>query len=776
MPKQSRTAEISNFVGGLITEASPLTFPPNASVDEDNFVLNRDGTRDRRLGMDFEDNFALAPTGYTAAALAPLAISTFRWDNVAEENTIDFIVMQFGNRLHIYDAAVDDITADGLKEVVILTLFDGRASLSFASVDGKLVIAGGKDFVWVLSFSEGVFTQTTQRLLVRDLWGIDDPYSEAGSDFDLTFGNEVSRRPQSLSDAHLYNLRNQSFGKVRRIESTDSPGDPISEVFSIDSRYPSNADVLWSGMGFEDTSGNIHEEFDGALMIEANEGTSASGKGSFIIDALRRGESRGEEMEANDNRETALSHSLAGTLPLDTTPGGATQVAEFAGRIFYAGFSGEVTDGDSKSPKLSSYLLFSKLVDNPSDIGSCFQEGDPTSRSESDILATDGGFLRVSGMNRCVKMVALSNKLVIIATNGVWLLTGGSDFGFAADNFLVTKVAEFGALGSQSVTEVGSELYYWATNGIYHLGPDQFGEFKAQNITQTTIQTLYDDLSTVSKEASVGLYDKYSNKIRWLFDIKADLTEDNTPTRELILDLNLQAFYLSTIGNLDGPTPFPVAMVETPPFRLGAETFDIIVNGNNVVVQAVDAVVITEMVRTTGTRSIKYVTVIANGAGSEWTLSSYRDTAFEDWNSFAGTGIDAPAFLLTGTATAGQANIDKQIPYLTMFFHKTETGFEDVGGDWVPIGQSSCIVQSRWDWSDSAASGRWSREFEAYRHNRHFTGASLGSTFDNGFALVVSKSKLRGKGKAFSLFMKTAPKKDCRIIGWDLAINSNSLV
>jgi len=46
-------------------------------------------------------------------------------------------------------------------------------------------------------------------------------------------------------------------------------------------------------------------------------------------------------------------------LPEDRTPGGATLVAEFAGRVFYGGFSGKTIGGDENSPELSNYLLFS---------------------------------------------------------------------------------------------------------------------------------------------------------------------------------------------------------------------------------------------------------------------------------------------------------------------------------------------------------------------------------------------------------------------------------
>ena len=48
-----------SFVKGLVTEANQLTFPENASVDEANFVLNRDGSRYRRLGVDYETGYAL---------------------------------------------------------------------------------------------------------------------------------------------------------------------------------------------------------------------------------------------------------------------------------------------------------------------------------------------------------------------------------------------------------------------------------------------------------------------------------------------------------------------------------------------------------------------------------------------------------------------------------------------------------------------------------------------------------------------------------------------
>ena len=55
MARQKAKKEYNTFVKGLTTEAGPLTFPENASLIDENFVLNRDGSRQRRLGLNYED-------------------------------------------------------------------------------------------------------------------------------------------------------------------------------------------------------------------------------------------------------------------------------------------------------------------------------------------------------------------------------------------------------------------------------------------------------------------------------------------------------------------------------------------------------------------------------------------------------------------------------------------------------------------------------------------------------------------------------------------------
>ena len=113
MTQQATKKEYNTFVKGIITEAGALTFPENASLDEENCVLNRDGSRQRRLGMDFEDDFVLR----TVTALSDDAIACWRWPNAANDVDNQLAVVQVGQTLFVFDATQSSISANRLDKV-----------------------------------------------------------------------------------------------------------------------------------------------------------------------------------------------------------------------------------------------------------------------------------------------------------------------------------------------------------------------------------------------------------------------------------------------------------------------------------------------------------------------------------------------------------------------------------------------------------------------------------------------------------------------------------
>ena len=140
---------VNTFVGGLITEAGPLTFPENASKDELNCVLSRKGNRRRRLAIDYENWGALSATTYTDTEVSTQALSHAVWTSVAGSGSRDFLIIQFDTTLYFYDLSVSPLssgekgftqgitsfTATGASDVGSepLTMVPGRGLLFCAS-------------------------------------------------------------------------------------------------------------------------------------------------------------------------------------------------------------------------------------------------------------------------------------------------------------------------------------------------------------------------------------------------------------------------------------------------------------------------------------------------------------------------------------------------------------------------------------------------------------------------------------------------------------------
>lgn len=763
MPKKSVRAEISSFVKGLITEANPLNFPADASLDEVNFVLNKDGSRDRRLGMDLEDDYLAHTLGVAAN---DLALRTFRWDTVGGESGFDILVVQAGTRLVFFDLAADNLSRDGkLGELVIPLPLSFTTKFNFASVKGFLVvITGGEDIV-IIDYASGAFNLSTARVEIRDTFGVQAIVNGK----DLTDDRYIGTRIPFVdsTDSHRYNLRNQSWGLPRRGPGFSVVVDPL-EVFRLYSGdyQPSNTDVVFNGLHFSAASGTPVEELIPRLIDETRDGRIAAPKGYFVIDAIRRGTGRLNAFLNNNIENGQLTYGIS-TLPQDYSPGGFTDVVEYAGRIWYVGDFGEVVDGDNKSPDLSSFLFFSQLVKNKSDINKCYQEGDPASREGSDIVDTDGGFLPISGMKGKKALYVLNESLVILADNGVWILKGGSNSGFTATNYEVEKVSSYGCVSRDSICIDGASLYYWSDDGIYVVSKNEFGDYTYQNMTDKTIKRFYDDINTSSKEKSQGMYDPFERKIRWLY------REDKT--KELVFDPTLGAFNPNTIEDLATNTPLVKAFFESNPYQLTVVSTVVTVEGAAVTVAAENVTTDQDIANAT-VKSIKYLVTIPSGANTVFTFASYKNPNFLDWELADGVGIDAAAYIETGSVTAGDTSVHKQVPYLVMHFRRTETGFQSILGDIVPVGASSCLVRSMWDFANSANSNKWSRQFQAYRYRRFYMPEDVFDDYDTGFAVITTRNKIRGRGRAFSLRMETEAGKDCKILGWSLSINGNQNV
>lgn len=749
MARQTQLSEWNKFSAGLITDGSPLNSPENSSLDEDNMVLNIDGSRNRRLGLDYEIGNIGVFSPIPDAASNPTTFSSYRWDNAGGETDRSILVVQYGRRLVFFRLDGTAISSNYFYGYDFAGV-GNDAKFSFATVDGALVVVNGDKIIYIFEYTyPSSITVTQKRLKVRDLFGVEDIWL----DTDTTRDNGVLIRPAALESNHLYNLRNQSWAVPRLNANTEDRVDPITAFFDATTGYPSNGDTVTESLYADpaDTDNRTVDRFFPLNLYHNPIGSARAAQGYFVIDALDRGPSRVSEMLANDNRFPDLDHHLT-SLPEDSTKTGAVAIAEFAGRIWYAGFSGENVSGDSHSPKMSSYLLFSRVVDNINDINLCYQDGDPTSKFNADIVDTDGGFIRFNEAYGIHKLISLGSSLFVIASNGIWRVHGGSDNGFTATTYIVERITDRGCDSPESIVKVDNTFMYWGDDSIYHVTPDQFGNYQAQNITFGRIQRFYNSLSQEVKRGAHGVLDSYEKKVRWVFHNRSTNTD---ATRELVLDLQIGSYSTNTFGKLNGNRmPKVIAMYTGRPYSTSTGL------GSEYKYQDVN---------TTLKEAGYIVMMTADGSGATFAFATYRDKTFRDFKSMDGVGVDAEAFLITSYLSGEDFQRDKQVTYMTTHLRRTETGYNS---DMSKINTSSCIVQARWGWSNNDQSGKWGREFQAYRYRQLWLPQNSGSDVNNGFDVISTKSKLRGSGKVLSLKFRTEPDKDLHIYGWSLVVTS----
>lgn len=757
MARQQAVAEINAFVKGLITEASPMTFPENASIDEVNLIPQRDGSRKRRLGMNYENNFQQLFTN--DAVSDDVNYSSFAWKGPGGYSEVEFAVVQVAGTIYFFDASKLPLSRSLVYSAPITS--NSSATISMTSVDGVLIVVDGSGTVYTYDYDGTSITQGVGRLVIRDLFGVEDIVSGVN----LLEGNNITVRPVAQTNTHIYNLRNQTFSTPKKWQSggPNTDADPIFMMKSTQGVFPSNSDNLVTFL-FADANNEDDRNVKRYFLndnVRNPLGTNRAPMGYFIIDALDRGASRISAVQALNLQNPLLQYPVV-SLPTDRTPGGSSVVCTFAGRVFYGGFTSQVVGGDSQSPRMTSYLLFSRLVQSSADVFKCYQEGDPTSTETPDLVDTDGGFLRLDGAYNISRLVNVGDSLMVVAENGVWKVTGGSGYGFKATDYVVSKVTEHGTIAPNSVVLLDNTLMYWSDDGIYHIAQNQYGDWAAQNLTTATIQTYFDEIPYQAKRRCFGAYDSYTRKVRWLYN---NYYSAEDTAKELVLDVGLGAFYPSSIPAIGSGLPLPVAMIRIPPYQTTTGLQGVVDNsGNKVINSAANNVVASSEVVDSSLAELYYIVLSGvSGGNLLYTFGHYRDETFKDWVSYDGVGQDAAAYLLTGWTGMGDFQRQKQVAYLTVYSIKTETGFD---AEYNPVNSSSILVQSQWNWTNLASSGKWGSKFQAYRHKRLWFPSASGQGFDDGDYVVTTKNKLRGRGRVLSLLFETEPGKDFHLLGW----------
>ena len=702
---------VNNFVRGLITEAGELTFPDGASVDELNCDLRRDGSRRRRLGVVYEEANQLSTFTVSDTDL----IATGTWLNVGGSADLEFLVVQKGSTLYFYNKGELPYSAQQEANSVDLSTYEQSGSAGaetekcqFTSLKGNLIVSSPAINTIAIEYDAGTFTVTQLDFKVRDF--------EWQGDTSTYYEDEASP-----SQDRKYDAQNAGW----------NTGSPAPSDLTKRLTHP-----WYSG---KDASGN----YDAAEFDKVYQGTTLTGNGHYILDFFTK--DRG-----NASGLTGLTKM---TEPETTR---FRCVESFAGRVFYAGL---------ESSRNAGTILFSKLADTIDDLGVCHQQNDPTGEDISDLLATDGGEIRIPDAVKIQKLYAFQNSLFVFAENGVWQITGLEGI-FKADAYSVNRVTRVGILSPETFIEAEGTPFWWSYYGIHTLQTDSVsGQGAEQNLSIPTIQTLWDEIPNADKLKVTAAYDSINKRIYWAYP-NADETVVAKLNNFLILDIPLQAFYPWKISDQDTSTDCVVGMSFYTGY--GATELELDVTANNgaddVVLSNGDDVVNTRISTfTTGDPAI--ILICRDGDTNKLTMGGFTGVGFLDWGdtnyvSFAETGYD---FI-------GDLVAKKSAPYIVTYCRLTETGFtgtEQTGYE--AVRPSSLTVAASWDYNKEFGTAQ-----QVYRHK--FPIVVDPNNIDNfpyPEEVITTRLKMRGTGRSMRLRYESEQGKDFNLLGWGIIQGRN---
>lgn len=795
MSKVVSEKQVNSFVKGLVTEASALTFPENSSIDEDNFVLELNGSRRRRLGVDYEVGYQYNSTGLLAGVLNLAKYSVTTWAFPGGSTEVVLGVVRAYDKLYFVNLLEANPSAhlmNGGSAITITGLTTSRIQTAIVN-NFFILVSDELELPVILTYDSSldVVTQAATPVVVRDMEGVDDYLTN-------------DSRPVTLTPLHKYNLINQGWST--KISSTCAVSVEIttSTIRSIGTKlvgyidanssnvaidctkstlgvYPSNSDV-WSLGKIGNAAAANYQTYDPATLKKNSIDNALAPRGAVLMDIYSRGASRTRHTGILNTGVAQVPGRVQITLyrsalPMDAEMGRISAVESFAGRVFYSGIVSQVSDGDLLSPNYSGYLFFSQIAKSIEKLGMCYQENDPTSPEINDLLDTDGGTIHIPEANKIVKLMSNRESLIIFAENGIWELGGeGVNQGFNATAFQVSKITTIGVSSPDSIVNAGGTIFYWAKTGIHYLTADQnSGRLISQNATLTTIQTYYNSLSQVARTNAKGFYNEARNIVQWLYSDDPDYSESNyinTYNKQLNMDLSLKAFSKFSFSDLavtEQNLPRICDFVKIPGYSLEDVALTVSSNLDNILV-GTDQAVVTVRNSTPRVETFRYLVM----KGGAFTLAALSNTGFKDWVAENSVGVDFSSYLVTGYEYAGDIMRDKQVPYIQFYFNRTEDGYTAVGNTLQLDNPSGCLVQAQWNWANSANSGKWGTPFQAYRLTRNYIPSGAGDTFDYGDAVIVTKNKLRGSGKVLSLKIQSETGKDMQLLGWSQMITGKS--
>lgn len=711
MAQQARKQVKVALTKGLITEATPLTFPEDATTNELNVDFERDGHRSKRRGFGLEAQGSFIEANLSKESI----INSYVWNFVGGLKETSFLVVQTEETLRFINLGASESISGGiLPDQVDLRPY-ARGPLgrcSFASIKGHLVVASDNLNTIAVGWSDGFYVDQI-KFSIRD--------------FEYLTYEKTSLLVRGTATP----------GIMRKYDSFNSGW--TDEFFSKFINW-------WKGAPELTKPYYAHKGSDGFPYVsdwgKLEGGSTLITNGHFVLDLYTMDRDSASSL-------VGVNQWVQNNWPaLGPETSRFTTVANYAGRIFYAGMS---------SSRSMSRVYFSQVVQNTGDLGLLYSANDPTAEYLSDLLDTDGGYVDLPDAEGITKLHVYGTSLLVFATNGVWAISGVDDV-FRATNYTVNKVTSLGLRNNATFVSAQGRPYWWSDVGIHTIALSEFKNLEEQSITETTIKRFFLGIPEVARDKALGTYDERERRVYWHY---GTLEDPRCHNNLLILDEYAGAFapWSVTVGPED---PCIVGSFYSTISKDRPGTDTVVDSSGDVVVDEIGEPVVVDVSSSTLVDRVSGTYFIVM-RGTSFGFAQFNDNSMYDWLD---NGYDA--FLETGYRYLGDLTTYTNAPYVAVLCQRTET----VWGVDGPLQQSSLSVSAFWDYKSTPAT----RPQEVYKIKRFHMPLDLGDPFLSEHSNVQTKIVPRGRGKALKLRFEGQHGKDFRLLGFETTDAKNSTV
>ena len=805
------------FTAGLNTESSPLNFPPNSSLDEENYELLITRERRRRRGCRPEDGGILNITSNISSRAE--AKSSYIWRSPGGDSNLVYTIIQAGTKLHFYND--QEILSQGYY--MELDIGDYATNLALAEAT-PFTYASGKSLLFVASpYMETVYISIDAgEFLITPIYPKVRLFKDVEDDVSINKSPTIAEMA-TITDAYAFNLLNRGWNPV-----------DYNQYETDKSAWPSKA-MLWQkgyrkkapAAGTLSTSDIAYDDWDqewnsdklelellenssaprGSLITSPYDTTEVVGK-PFIQTTIRISNWTAPSYTALTWAVTITTASAHGLSPADTVQisGNRVRYRLFIGSVKYTTLNGIYTC-------LAGTTGSTIVVDIPNPLGKF--AGWPVIFSSQ---YNRRGSVKVSGVLNPVPFQTNDRPGAVSYFAGRVFLAGIKDPELT-DVVLFSQIGEdledYNKMyqerdptspqisillptdgGTIQVPGMGlcykmvpylNSLLLFSENGVWAISGLRNGPFQADSYQVTKMSDIecYGPLSIVQTDNGIvfgskrGIFNLGPNEFgdtvvtslseNTIQTLWNSIIENQKRVAVFCYDDALKRLRIVYNGTLSTGAIFAYSRELVLDMRLGAWYFlkyPINIEGNHIGhVFCIDSG--DNSNQDSKTKYAVFSPVSASINICDRAKSELDTDLFTDFD-----GTEQIPYLITGyDSMDSDFSSFRQAPYIHVFTRRTETYFisGEEGDDGV-LTVSSVLIQSRWDWSSSNVSGKWGSEQQAYRVRKHVPVDGSGP-IENGEPVNVAKLKIRGRGRALHLKFTGEEGKDSIILGWSVLYN-----